>query len=90
MHQSSESLETEFGRILCDLRTTCGLSQEELGFQSGYHRTYISLLERGRKVPTLRTLFRIARALRVAPSDIVAKLEHIAADPKPSVGDGDK
>ena len=39
------------GEILRQLRKKRGLSQEELALESGYHRTYISLLERGQKNP---------------------------------------
>jgi hypothetical protein len=31
-----------FGRVLREVRKEHGLSQEQLGFDSGYHRTYIS------------------------------------------------
>ena len=51
-----------FGQVLQQLRRDSGLSQEELGFASGYHRTYISLLERGHKSPSLRTIFELAKA----------------------------
>lgn len=70
--------EKAFGRVLRDLRRSRGLSQEQLGFESGYHRTYIGLLERGKKSPSLKTLFRLARALRVKPSQIVEQVEAIA------------
>jgi DNA-binding XRE family transcriptional regulator len=49
--------EEAFGKVLRDIRQEHFLSQEELGFESGYHRTYISLLERGRKNPSLNTIF---------------------------------
>ena len=49
--------EEAFGKVLKELRQTHSVSQEELGFESGYHRTYISLLERGRKIPPLNTIF---------------------------------
>lgn len=39
-----------------EIRRNRGLWQEELGFDSGYHRTYISILERGHKNPTLSTI----------------------------------
>jgi len=35
------------------------ISQELLGFESGYHRTYISMLERGKMNPSLPTLLSI-------------------------------
>ena len=38
-----------YGENLKDLRKKKGLSQEELGFKSSLHRTYISEVERGRR-----------------------------------------
>jgi len=50
--------EKAFGPVLQQVRRERGLSQEQLGFDSGYHRTYISFLERGKKNPTLSTIAR--------------------------------
>jgi transcriptional regulator with XRE-family HTH domain len=69
------SLERLFGQILQLARLKSGLSQEQLGFDSGYHRTYISLLERGRKSPSLKTLFRLAQALQIDASNLIIPLE---------------
>jgi len=41
--------EKAFGKVLREIRQKHSLSQEGLGFESGYHGTYISLLERGRE-----------------------------------------
>lgn len=67
--------EEAFGKVLRDIRQEHSLSQEELGFESGYHRTYISLLERGRKSPSLNTIFQLAAALGISPSDILRGTE---------------
>jgi transcriptional regulator with XRE-family HTH domain len=69
------SIEKLFGEVLKQLRSDRGLSQEELGFESGYHRTYISMLERGKKSPSLKTIFQIAKALEVSPSEIMERLQ---------------
>ncbi len=69
------SLETSFGRVLRVLRQQKGLSQEELGFESGYHRTYVSLLERGLKSPSLQTIFNISKALTIDTSDLIKRVE---------------
>ena len=69
-------LERLFGRMLQELRTERGLSQEELGFESDYHRTYISQLERGQKNPSLKAIFRLAEALGVKPSEMVRSVEN--------------
>ena len=63
------------GAELRKAREAAGLSQEKLAFKAGVHRTYISMLERGKASPTLDTLFRICKVLRVRASDIVRKLE---------------
>ena len=55
-----------FGKALKRLRVEKGLSQERLAFQARLHRTHISLLERGRRQPTLATLFRLAAVLGVS------------------------
>lgn len=68
-------LENAFGEVLRKLREEKGLSQEQLGFESGFHRTYISQLERGQKSPSLKTLFGIAGALEIKPSEIISQLE---------------
>ena len=51
------------------------MSQEALGFESGYHRTYISMLERGLQNPSLRTILSLATALNVPAAEIVQRVE---------------
>ena len=72
-----DSLEMSFGRVLQQLRRERGFSQEELGFRSGYHRTYISLLERGLKSPSLRTIFQLAKVLEVGPSQMILSVQDL-------------
>jgi transcriptional regulator with XRE-family HTH domain len=67
--------EQAFGKALKEFREGLGLSQERLGFESGCHRTYISLLERGKKSPSLGTIVRLASALGVLPSEILRRIE---------------
>lgn len=69
-----DDLEKRFGDELRRLRTKRGLSQEALAHACGRHRTYVSLLERGKKSPTLRTLFMLASALGVPPTSLISKL----------------
>jgi transcriptional regulator with XRE-family HTH domain len=72
-------IEKFFGQVLYQLRKERELSQEELGFESGYHRTYISQLERGKKSPSLQTIFQLAKALKVEPSEIVERIQDVIA-----------
>ena len=71
----STKLDRAFGRALAKRRKKRDLSQEELAFECGVHRTYVSQLERGLKSPTLRTLFMLADALSVKPSEIIRDIE---------------
>jgi len=67
--------ELAFGRILQEVRNERKISQEQLGFEAGYHRTYISLIERGLKNPSLKTVFRLAETLNLPASELVRRLE---------------
>ena len=62
---SNPRIQTAFGQVLKELRNERGLSQQQLAFDSDLDRTYISLLERGLRLPTLGTVFRIANALNL-------------------------
>lgn len=72
---NTDILAEAFGAVLREVRKERGFSQENLGFESGYHRTYVSLLERGLKSPSLQTIFELARALDVRPSELLARVE---------------
>lgn len=69
-------LEQIFGEILKESRLGKGLSQEELAFRCGLDRTYISLMERGKRKPTITTIFVLADALEVLPSHLIALAEN--------------
>jgi transcriptional regulator with XRE-family HTH domain len=66
-----------FGEVLRVIRLRQGFSQESLGFETGYHRTYIGQLERGEKSPSLRTIVNLAIALKVKGSDLLREMEQI-------------
>lgn len=54
-----------FGKQLQRLRTNRGLTQEQLAVKAGLVRVYVTRLEQGEQDPTLSTLVRLAKALRV-------------------------
>lgn len=65
------------------VRRDMHLSQKDLAVQAGLDRTYISLLELGKRSPTLETIVSLAAALKVSLTDLFAKLEiEIARDDK--------
>lgn len=52
-----------------------GLSQEGLADLAGMHRTYVSEIERGLRNPSFRNLFKLATALEIPLSELVAQAE---------------
>lgn len=64
-----------FGGVLRELRNRTGKTQETVALDAGLDRTYISMLERGLRQPTLETLLALSRALEITASEIVAMVE---------------
>jgi len=60
-----------FGAVIRRLRANLGLSQEEFGETAGLHRTYVSLMERGIKTPTVVTLVDLAGALGMSTGELM-------------------
>jgi transcriptional regulator with XRE-family HTH domain len=58
-----------------DLRTRRGWSQEAFADVAGVHRTYMGHLERGEKNVSFLSILRVANALGVTPSELLAGLE---------------
>jgi len=64
-----------FGESVKKLRVTKGLSQEELADLAGFDRTYISLVERGKRNLSLNNICRFARALNVKPFELIKNIK---------------
>lgn len=71
----SGSYELPFGAALRRVRLAAGLSQEQLGLESGVQRNFISLIETGQNQPTISTIVKLARALGMKASELVAEAE---------------
>ena len=56
-------------------RQKAGLTQEELAFRADVSRNYISLMELEQKSPTVQTLLKVADALGVKASQLIARVE---------------
>ena len=69
------TVEGAFGAVIRELRLAQGISQETLLFEAGRHRTYVSLIEYGKNSPSIATLWALAEALDVRPSEIVVRVE---------------
>lgn len=59
------------GRNFARLRQEKGLTQEDVEARSGFSQQYISGLERGRRNPTVITLYELAQALNVSHLELV-------------------
>jgi transcriptional regulator with XRE-family HTH domain len=62
---NEENLLLEFGQKLRSVRLDKNLSQEELAFRAGLHRTYVSSVERGERNVSLVNIHKLAAALDV-------------------------
>ena len=69
------TLQQKLGRIVRRRREALSLSQEELADIAGLHRTYISLLERGLRVPSIAVVQVLAAALKTTMTSLVAELD---------------
>jgi transcriptional regulator with XRE-family HTH domain len=67
----SELLNNRFAANLRGERHAAAISQEDLAFRAGLHRTEIGLLERGKRSPTLSTIVKLAGGLEVPPGKLL-------------------
>lgn len=70
-----DELQVKFGEIVRRRRLAAELSQERLGELSGVHFTTVSLVERGKMVPTLIVVRKLAEGLGCTMTELVAELE---------------
>ncbi len=60
-----------FGHVLKRTRKESGLSQEQLALQSGLDRTFISLLERGKRQPSLTSIIEVSDRLNIPANELI-------------------
>ncbi|MGA9779881.1 MAG: helix-turn-helix domain-containing protein [Limisphaerales bacterium] len=65
----------QFGRNVARLRNEAGLSQDKLAEKADLDRTYLSGIERGVRNPGIKTVLRLARALRVSMDQLCKGLD---------------
>jgi len=75
-----------FGKILQEERKAKKISQEKLAKLTGLDRTFISLIENGKRSPTFSTILKICSALEIDPSALFSIYEK--KDPEYSVKKG--
>ena len=70
----------KLGKTIKKLREHRGITQEELAYQASLHRTYISLLEKGERNPSILTLCKVSSALNTHLSEIFKIMEDMKSD----------
>jgi transcriptional regulator with XRE-family HTH domain len=67
----NKKLLKDFGARIREFRTARGLSQEQLAELTGFHRTYIGMVERGERNLSLSNLALFAQSFRITPSELL-------------------
>ena len=68
------------GKTIRDARREKGLSQEVLSGLAGIARTHLTMIESGTMHPTIETLCKIAQALDMRASELLAMMERQTED----------
>lgn len=63
--------EEAFGAILKQVRVVKGFSQEQLALNCNLDRTFISMLERGQRQPSLSSILSISASLGIPAHELV-------------------
>ena len=63
------------GKAIRDLHKEKGISQDVLSGFAGIARTHLTMIENGTKQANFETLWKIALALDIRPSELVARIE---------------
>ena len=63
------------GIVIGRYRKEKGMTQELLSGLAGIARSHLSMIENGTKQPNFETIWRIAEALGISPSELVSEIE---------------
>jgi transcriptional regulator with XRE-family HTH domain len=69
------SIQLRFGEVLRRRREAAEVSQESLAAEAGLHRNYVGLLERGKRVPSILVVEKLAAALKTSMSSLLKEVE---------------
>ncbi len=68
--ENEHQIKQNFGNRLRELRLKKGVSQEDLALTAGLDRTYVNSVENGKRNISLVNIIRLAKALKIAASDL--------------------
>ena len=66
---------TLVGKVIRRKREQKGMTQELLSGLAGIARTHLTMIENGTKQPNFETVWKIALALELKPSELVEEIE---------------
>src|SRR3979409_242689 len=72
-------IQGQFGTAVRARRKRLGISQEELAGRAGLHRTYVSDIERGARNPSLESIDKLARALKISVAKLFSSSDKLAS-----------
>ena len=73
------SIGERFGANLKRCRESRDVSQEDLGFAAGLHRTEVGMLERGVRLPRIDTFVKLCGTLDAEPNELLRGIAWIEA-----------
>lgn len=63
------------GKVIRSIRLKRGLSQDVVSGLAGIARTHLTMIENGSKQPNFETIWKLALALDMRPSELVERIE---------------
>jgi transcriptional regulator with XRE-family HTH domain len=73
----------QFGGNLARCRKRAGLSQEDLSYLASLHRTEVSHLERGLRLPRVDTLVKLVGSLEISADELLVGINWTPGDYQP-------
>lgn len=80
--KDSSAILEAFGRALRYTRQRAGLTQEAVALRSGLDRSYVGQVERGERNISLINIAKLAEALEVPASQLLAEVARIEGEPR--------
>ncbi len=75
MTETRDELKNAVGQTIKNIRIKKGLSQDVLSGLSDLDRSHLTKIESGKKLPNLETIWKIANAVEIDPSNLISLVE---------------
>jgi DNA-binding XRE family transcriptional regulator len=73
----SKGILAAFGQVVKEARQAQKLSQEELAFNAGLNRNYVADIEKGRRKPSIISIFSLAKGLGLTPQVLISRTDQL-------------